>query len=154
MLQKDTLFIVRLAFSIAHQMLWQFRSLFYSTYLQYQTRSSPYDAFIQTVCGNNAVTFLQQCILYRHHLPCRPCTKREPQQTINGTHIWLVGVNTCMTQCCLIMLQISMNTMSYRGFWWSENSMHILQKKMLLMTHLPISPILNAAELIIHIEIY
>ena len=29
--------------------------------------------------------------------------------------------------------------------WWSENSRHILLKKVLLMTHLPISSILNAA---------
>ena len=33
------------------------------------------------------------------------------------------------------------------------NSSHIRQKKVLLMTHLPISPILNAAELMTHLEI-
>ena len=35
----------------------------------------------------------------------------------------------------------------------SENSGHTLWKKVLLMTHLPISPILNAAELMTHLEI-
>ena len=41
----------------------------------------------------------------------------------------------------------------YRGFWRSENCRHILKKKVLLMTHLPVSPILNAAELMFHLEI-
>ena len=34
---------------------------------------------------------------------------------------------------------------NYSGFWRSENSRHILWEKVLLVTHLPISPILNAA---------
>ena len=41
----------------------------------------------------------------------------------------------------------------YSLFWRSENSRHILQKKVLLITHLPIFTILNAAELMIHLEI-
>ena len=41
----------------------------------------------------------------------------------------------------------------YREFWRSENNRQILPKKVLLTTHPPISPILNAADLMNHLDI-
>ena len=62
-----------------------------------------------------------------------------------------------VAQCNFFTGQQSMRSSwndTYRGFWWSENSIGISsRKKVLLMTHLPISPMLNVAELMIHLEV-